>query len=64
MAGGGAFLLYAQLHENPTDLRAVLRDYSNDMTLPALEVYTEGLLTSHKMFDAFVAQRNPSSDVK
>ena len=28
MAGGGAFLLYLQLHDNPTDLRAVLRDYS------------------------------------
>jgi AcrR family transcriptional regulator len=56
MAGGGAFLLYAQLHENPTDFRAVLRDYSNDMTLPALEVYTEGLLTSREMLDAFAAQ--------
>jgi AcrR family transcriptional regulator len=64
MAGGGAFLLYAQLHETPTDLRAVLRDYSNDMTLPALEVYTEGLLTSHQMFDAFVAQTDSPADDK
>ena len=43
LAGGGAFLLYLQMHETPTDLKAVLRDYSRDMVLPALEVYTEGL---------------------
>ncbi|AQT79077.1 TetR family transcriptional regulator [Mycolicibacterium litorale] len=56
MAGGGAFLLYLQLHDTPSDIRAVLRDYRNDMVLPALEVYTEGLLTDTTMFDAFVAQ--------
>src|ERR1700682_1612659 len=57
MSGGGGFLLYLQMHDNPTDLRAVLRDYSEDMVLPALEVYTEGLMTDSTMFDAFVAQR-------
>ncbi len=56
MAGGGAFLLYLQLHDTPTDLRAVLHDYANDMMLPALELYTEGLLTDSTMFDSFVAQ--------
>jgi AcrR family transcriptional regulator len=56
IAGGGGFLLYLQLHDNPTDLRAVLRDYSRDMTLPALEVYTEGLMTDRTMYDAFLAQ--------
>ena len=55
LAGGGAFLLYLQMHETPTDLKAVLRDYSRDMVLPALEVYTEGLMTDHTMFDAFLA---------
>jgi AcrR family transcriptional regulator len=55
MAGGGAFLLYLQLHDNPTDLRAVLHDYANEMMLPALELYTEGLLTDSTMFDSFVA---------
>jgi len=55
MAGGGAFLLYLQLHDNPTDLRAVLRDYADEMTLPALEVYTEGLLADPTMFHAFAA---------
>ncbi|OBG39034.1 TetR/AcrR family transcriptional regulator [Mycobacterium sp. E3198] len=55
LTGGGAFLLYVQMHETPTDLKAVLRDYSRDMILPALEVYTEGLMTDRTMFDAFLA---------
>ena len=54
LTGGGAFLLYIQLHETPTDLRAVLHDYANDMVRPALEVYTQGLLTDSTMYDAFV----------
>jgi AcrR family transcriptional regulator len=58
MAGGGAFLLYLQMHENPTDLQAVLRDYSRDMVLPALELYTEGLLADRTMYDAFLAADN------
>ncbi len=59
MAGGGAFLLYLQLHDHPEDMRAVLHDYAADMVLPALEVYTEGLMTDSTMFDAFLAQRQP-----
>jgi AcrR family transcriptional regulator len=55
ITGGGAFLLYLQMHENPTDLRAVLRDYSTDMLLPSLELYTEGLMADRSMYDAFVA---------
>ncbi len=54
LMGGGGFLLYVQMHENPTDLRAVLRDYSAEMVLPALEVYTEGLMTDRTMYDAFL----------
>ncbi len=57
MANGGGFLLYLQLHENPTDLRAVLRDYAEDMVLPALELYTHGLMADSTMYDAFLAQR-------
>lgn len=56
ITGGGTFLLYLQMHENPADLRAVLRDYSADMLLPALEVYTEGLMADRTMYDAFLAQ--------
>ncbi len=55
ITGGGAFLLYLQMHETPTDLRAVLRDYARDMTLPALEIYTEGLMADRTMYDAFLA---------
>lgn len=57
IVGGGGFLLYLQLHENPTDLRAVLRDYGEDMVLPALELYTQGLMTDSTMYDAFLEQR-------
>lgn len=58
ISGGGSFLMYLQLHDDPTDIKAVLRDYSADMTLPALEVYTEGLMADSTMFDAFVAQES------
>jgi AcrR family transcriptional regulator len=62
ITGGGGFLLYIQMHETPTDLRAVLRDYANDMVLPALELYTNGLLTDSHMYDAFLAQAEGESD--
>ena len=55
ITGGGALLLYIQMHDTPTDLRAVLRDYARDMILPALEVYTEGLMVDRTMYDAFLA---------
>jgi AcrR family transcriptional regulator len=54
ITGGGGFLLYIQMHETPTDLRAVLRDYARDMVLPALELYTEGLMVNSTMYDAFL----------
>ncbi|MDQ2626040.1 MAG: TetR family transcriptional regulator [Actinomycetota bacterium] len=61
ITGGGAFLLYLQMHENPTDLRAVLRDYSRDMVLPSLEIYTEGLLTDRTMYDAFLERETDAT---
>jgi AcrR family transcriptional regulator len=57
ISGGGAFLLYLQMHENPTDLRRVLHDYGEEMILPALEVYSQGLMTDSTMYDAFLHQR-------
>lgn len=57
MANGGSFLLYLQLHDS-SDLRAVLRDYSEDMVLPALELYTNGLMAQPTMYEAFLARRN------
>jgi AcrR family transcriptional regulator len=56
ITGGGGLLLYIQMHDTPTDLRAVLRDYARDMMLPSLEVYTEGLMTDSHMYEAFLAQ--------
>ena len=57
MSSGGGFLLYLQMHDNPTDLRAVLRDYGEEMVLPALEIYTEGLMADSTMYDAFLETR-------
>lgn len=56
IASGGGFLLYLQLHPS-TDLRVALHDYGEEMILPALEVYTEGLMTDSAMYEAFLAQR-------
>ncbi|MBV9515154.1 MAG: TetR family transcriptional regulator [Mycobacteriaceae bacterium] len=55
--GGGGFLLYLQMHDNPTDMAAVLHDYGEEMLLPALEIYTHGLMSDATMYDAFLAQR-------
>jgi hypothetical protein len=57
MNNGGGLLLYLQMHDNPTDLRAVLRDYAEDMVLPALELYSNGLMTDSSMYEAFLARR-------
>jgi TetR/AcrR family transcriptional regulator, regulator of cefoperazone and chloramphenicol sensitivity len=57
MASGGGFLMYVQMHDNPSDLRAVLRDYAEDMVLPALELYSNGLMTDSSMYEAFLARR-------
>ncbi|RDH77883.1 TetR/AcrR family transcriptional regulator [Mycolicibacterium moriokaense] len=57
MNNGGGFLLYLQMHDDPTDLRAVLRDYAEDMILPALELYSHGLMADSSMYDAFLARR-------
>jgi TetR/AcrR family transcriptional regulator, regulator of cefoperazone and chloramphenicol sensitivity len=58
LTGGGGFFLYLQMHDTPTDLRAVLRDYGEEMVLPALEIYTEGLMTDSTMYDAFLEARD------
>jgi TetR/AcrR family transcriptional regulator, regulator of cefoperazone and chloramphenicol sensitivity len=57
MNNGGGLLLYLQMHDNPTDLRAVLRGYAEDMILPALELYSNGLMADSSMYEAFLAQR-------
>lgn len=62
ITGGGAFLLYLQLHDDPSDLRTALRDYARDMVLPALEIYTNGLLTDSTMYEAFLESEQGGID--
>ncbi|NKY55480.1 TetR/AcrR family transcriptional regulator [Nocardia flavorosea] len=55
---GGGLLLFLQTHTPPDgaiDYRRALRDYADQMMLPALEIYTEGLLTDPSMVDALRA---------
>ena len=61
LTSGGGFLLYLQMHDNPTDMAAVLHDYGQEMVLPALEVFTNGLMSDSTMYDAFVAQEEQAS---
>ncbi|BBZ42906.1 TetR/AcrR family transcriptional regulator [Mycobacterium parmense] len=61
ITGGGGFLLYLQMHDTPTDIRAVLRDYAREMVLPALEIYTEGLMVDRTMYDAFLAANDQAA---
>lgn len=55
MAAAGGFLLYLHLHRDPSDMPAVLRDYARDVMLPALELYTYGLMADDTMYQAFLA---------
>jgi TetR/AcrR family transcriptional regulator, regulator of cefoperazone and chloramphenicol sensitivity len=57
LTGGGGFLLYLQLHDNPSDMAAVLHDYGEEMILPSLEVYTHGLMSDATMYEAFLEQK-------
>ncbi|RMI35014.1 TetR/AcrR family transcriptional regulator [Nocardia stercoris] len=49
LQNGGGLLLFLRMyqahHPGPLDFRAVLREYSDAMLLPGLEIYTDGLLT-------------------
>jgi AcrR family transcriptional regulator len=56
ITGGGGLLLYMQMHDTPNDLRKVLHDYAEEMMLPTLEIYTEGLLTDPGIYQALRAQ--------
>jgi AcrR family transcriptional regulator len=62
MIGGGALMLYIQMHDNPSDLRAVLHDYAQEMVLPAVELYTDGLLTDRTILDTLEAGLRPPDD--
>ncbi|WP_327149862.1 TetR/AcrR family transcriptional regulator [Nocardia sp. NBC_01329] len=57
-ANGGGMLLFIQLRAGASgavDYRQALREYGDQMLLPAVEVYTEGLLPDSTMLDALLA---------
>lgn len=54
--GFGAMLTFLRRHPAPADgdYRALLREYAETSTLPALELYTEGLLADHGVLDSYL----------
>ncbi|MGV9665086.1 TetR family transcriptional regulator [Nocardia niigatensis] len=53
--GGGMMMflqLYAAEQPGPIDFRKALREYADRMMLPALEIYTHGMLTDSTALDA------------
>jgi hypothetical protein len=57
--GVGALSIYVQMYPDD-DLGTILRRYSDELIFPAIEVYTEGLMTDSTMLDAFAAQQENS----
>ena len=57
MIGGGGFLLYLQMHDNPTDLRGSAPRLRRRHDSAALELYSHGLMTDSSMYEAFLARR-------
>ena len=53
--GIGALLVHLRLHPPADgDLGPALRSYADAVSLPALELYTDGLLTDRTMLDAYL----------
>lgn len=55
---GGGMLLFIQLRAGTSgaiDYRQALREYGDQMLLPAVEIYTEGLLPDSTMLDTLLA---------
>ncbi|MBW0132695.1 TetR/AcrR family transcriptional regulator [Pseudonocardia abyssalis] len=52
----GSLLLHARLRAGGTDLPGLLRHVADSATLPALEIYTEGLFTDRSMLDDYLMQ--------
>ena len=53
--GVGAFLVYLQRHAPPGgDLGGVLRAYTEEMTLPTLELYSESLFTTPDLLEDYL----------
>ncbi|WP_169813088.1 TetR/AcrR family transcriptional regulator [Nocardia jejuensis] len=61
--GGGMMLflqLYAAEQDGPVDFRKALREYADRMMMPALELYTNGMLTDSMALDT-LTNRSPDS---
>lgn len=53
--GLGAFLMYLQRHAPPNgDLGEVLRAYTREIALPALELYSEGLFSTPDLLEDYL----------
>lgn len=53
--GVGAFLVYLRLHVSAgSDVGEVLRAYTEEIALPALELYSEGLFTTPDLLDDYL----------
>ena len=58
----GALLSFVRRHPPVDgDYRSTLRAYAEASSLPALELYTEGLLTDTTMLDAYLQLRETGS---
>ncbi|WP_280361015.1 TetR/AcrR family transcriptional regulator [Nocardia wallacei] len=58
--GGGFFFflqLYAARHDGKLDYRKALREYADQMMLPAVEVNTHGLFADSSLLDTLLADR-------
>ncbi|KAA0079401.1 TetR/AcrR family transcriptional regulator [Mycolicibacterium sp. P9-64] len=61
LCGAGAFLMYRQMHDETNDMAAVLRDYARDVLMPAMEVYTYGIMADDNIYRAFLANPGQAS---
>ena len=60
--GIGALLVHLRLHPPADgDLGPALRSYADAVALPALELYTDGLLTDRSMLDAYLDSAPPGA---
>ncbi|WP_067667704.1 TetR/AcrR family transcriptional regulator [Nocardia miyunensis] len=61
LQNGGGFLLFMQLylarHDGVPDYPKMLREYTDVMMLPAIELYTNGLLTDSMALDTLLSER-------
>jgi AcrR family transcriptional regulator len=66
LQNSGGFMLFLQVymekHEGRVDYRDALREYADVMMLPAIEMYTHGLLTDSMALNTLLANSTPPSD--